>query len=143
MPSGMIISGRLPLYPNRFTPYADTWTFRGVDLTDAVMHAQVKATKDNGVALVDLNTVTLEDTEGLRLVSAGLVDGIMTSEVAVYINEATIEPLPRAGIDAEGEVGSNVELYWDLHVTPTDGTKQVYLYGPFTVVAGVTETTAS
>lgn len=130
----MLRPGLLPLSADRFTPFIATLTFAGIDLTGAVMKAQVRDRKDGGTVRADLATVTLANTEGLRLLSAGLVAGVMTSVVYMRINEATMDAMPEAA-----PIGDDLELYWDLHVTPSGGVKGVYLYGPFIVRAGVTE----
>lgn len=128
----MIIPGRYPIEAARHTPFDDPLTFRGIDLTGAVMKAQVRVEKDGGEIKADLDTVLTPETEGLYLVSAGLVDGVMTSEVRMWIDEATMKAMTPAP-----DQGEDVILYWDLHITPAGGVKQVYLYGTFTVLAGV------
>lgn len=130
----MLRPGLLPLSADRFAPFVATLTFEGIDLTGAVLKAQVRDRKDGGTVRADLATVTDEDTEGLRLLSAGLVDGVMTSVVYVLIDEATMESIPEAAA-----IGDDLDLYWDLHVTPSGGVKGVYLYGAFIVRAGVTQ----
>lgn len=130
----MLKPGLLPLSADRFTPFIATLTFVGIDLTAAVMKAQVRDRKDGGAVRADLATVTLANTEGLRLLSAGTVDGVMTSVVYMRVNEATMEAMPLGA-----EIGDDLDLYWDLQVTPSGGVKGVYLYGPFIVRAGVTQ----
>lgn len=127
--------GRLPLNGDRWTPFVRTLTFRGIDLTSAVMKAQVRLLPDaGGSALVDLATVGSIATEGLKLVSAGTVDGVMTSVVNMRINEATMEAMPAAPV-----LGDDWEGEWDMHITPNGGVKEKYLYGSFAVRAGVTQ----
>lgn len=126
--------GRLDFGADRFTPFIRTLTFRGIDLTGAVMVAQVRSRKDGGALYADLETVLTANTEGLRLVSAGTVEGVVTSEVYMRINEATMEAMPYAT-----ERGDDHPIWWDMHITPAGSVKQKYLYGTFTVRAGVTE----
>jgi hypothetical protein len=126
--------GNLPLAGDRQTPFVATLTFRGIDLTGAVMKAQVRDRKDGGTVRADLATVATANTEGLRLLSAGTVDGVLTSVVYVRINEATMEAMPLGA-----PAGADLALWWDMHITPSGGVKQKYLFGTFTVRAGVTQ----
>lgn len=126
--------GTVNLQADRYTPYEENFIFAGIDLTDSVMKAQVRDRRDGGAIRATLNTVTMENTEGLRLVSAGEIDGIMTSAVAMFIDEATMEAMP-SGL----EIGDDIDLYWDLHITPDGGVKRNYLRGLFTVLAGATQ----
>lgn len=130
----MLKPGNLPLSADRQTPFVCTLTFQGIDLTDAVMKAQVRDRKDGGTVRADLALVTMANTEGLRLLSAGAVDGVMTSLVYLRINEATMEAMPFGT-----EIGDDLGLWWDMHITPSGGVKENYLHGAFTVRAGVTQ----
>lgn len=126
----MIQPGNLPLEADRWTPFTRTLRFEGVDLTSATFKAQVRLTPDTpGTPEVDLATVTVANAEGVRFVaySGG------ASTVAIRINEATMEGLPDAA-----ETGEDLVLHWDLHIT-LGGLKQRWLYGTFTVRAGVTQ----
>lgn len=126
--------GNLDLSGDRQTLVLRTLTFEGIDLTDAVMKAQVRDRKDGGAVRVDLATVGSITSEGLKLVSAGDVGGVMTSVVSMRINEATMEAMPFGD-----PIGDDLLLYWDMHITPDGGVKEKYLYGTFTVRAGVTQ----
>jgi hypothetical protein len=126
--------GNLPLEADRQTPFIYTLTFQGIDLTSAVMKAQVRDRKDGGTLRADLATVLTVNTEGLRLVSAGTVGGVMTSVVYMRINEATMEAMPLGD-----PAGDDLALFWDMHITPSGGVKEMYLRGTFTVRAGVTQ----
>jgi hypothetical protein len=127
--------GYLPFADVRWTPFIRTLSFRGIDLTGATLRAQVRSTRDVVASpLVDLQTVGSANTEGLRLLSAGLVDGVMTSVIYMRINEATMEGLPAAA-----EPGDDLRLWWDMHITPAGGVKQRYLWGEFILLAGVTQ----
>lgn len=126
--------GLLPFSGDRQTPFVRTLTFTGIDLTSAVMKAQVRDRKDGGTVRADLATVLTVNTEGLYLVSAGSVGGTMTSVVVMRINESTMEAMPYGT-----EIGDDLDLYWDMHITPSGGVKQRYLHGAFTLRAGVTQ----
>lgn len=126
--------GRLPLEGDRWTAFVRTLTFQGADWTGATFAMQVRDRKDGGFLRADLGTVASASAEGVRLISAGLVDGVMTSVVGIRINETTMED-----IDAATEAGEDADIWWDMHITPSGGVKQKYLYGPFKIRAGVTQ----
>lgn len=152
----MITPGHLPLGADRWTPFVATFRFVGVDLTGAVLASQVRLYKDApGDPLVDLAQVTTAAAEGVRIIYAGSdtvanhiaagrltaaptgyvdADTLALSLIGMRINETTMEGLPPGG-----RAGSDVELVWDLHITPSGGLKGKWLYGPFTVRAGVTQ----
>lgn len=126
--------GRYDLVADRYTPCVRDIIFSGIDLTDAVMTAQVRDRRDGGALRADLDTVLVAGTEGIFLVSAGEIDGIMTSAVTLQIDKDTMGDMPFGA-----EIGDDIDLYWDMHITPDGGVEEVYLYGLFTVRAGVTE----
>lgn len=148
--------GRLPLGGDRWTPFVRTLTFEGIDLTGAAFAMQVRLKPDTpGAPLVDLSTVASASAQGVRLIYGGTdtvanhiaagrllaapkgllsTDNLALSLVGIRINETTMEGLPAAD-----EVGNDAPLAWDMHITPASGTKEKYLYGPFTVRAGVTQ----
>jgi hypothetical protein len=126
--------GNLPLEGDRYTPFLRTLTFQGIDLTGAVMSAQVRDRKDGGTVRADLDTVLSSSAEGIYLVSAGTVEGVLTSVITIRINEATMEAFPFGT-----EIGDDLDLWWDMHITPSGGTKQKYLHGVFTLRSGVTQ----
>lgn len=154
--------GNLPLAGDRQTPFFETLIFLGLDLTSAVFKLQVRDRKDGGAVRADLATVTTT-AEGVRLLYGGTdtianhitagrleevpsgtnpatglpytaADSVEMSQVTFKINETTMEAMPFGT-----ETGDDLEIFWDLHVTPSGGLKQVYLEGTFTVRAGVTQ----
>jgi hypothetical protein len=126
--------GNLPLEGDRYTPFVRTLTFTGIDLTGATMAAQVRDRKDGGAVRANLGTTGSATAEGIHLVSAGLVEGVMTSVVTIRMDEATMEAMPYGT-----EIGDDLDLWWDMHITPSGGDKQKYLHGVFTIRAGVTQ----
>jgi hypothetical protein len=147
--------GRLPLYGDRWTPFARTLQFEGVDWTGATFAMQVRDRKDGGQVRADLDTVVSASAEGVRLIYGGTAtvaahiaagrieeapegmasdDSLALSLVGVRINESTMEAMTPAT-----EIGDDATAYWDLHVTPSGGLKDLYLYGPFFIRAGATE----
>jgi hypothetical protein len=138
----MIRPGTIDLAGDRWTPFDTKLRLKGIDLTNAVMEAHIRLTADaSGAALIDLDTVTVANSQGLRLVSVATVDGVKISTVHMRINETTIEGLPAAL-----EPGDDLELAWDLLIAPSaalnpdlPAVKQRYLRGKFTVEAGATQ----
>jgi hypothetical protein len=147
--------GRLPLGGDRWTPFVRTMTFEDIDLTDAVFKMQVRDRRDGGQLRADLDTVTTAATEGVRLIYVGTDtvaahiaahrideappgmtddDTLLLSVIEVWIAEDTMVSMTPAT-----EIGDDAEAYWDLHVTPSGGVKELFLYGSFTIRAGVTE----
>lgn len=149
--------------PARYDIGADRWVacirsfaFLNFDFTGATFVGQVRLTPDaTGSPLVDLATVTLSTAEGIRLIYAGTDtvaahiaagrltavpsgyasgDNLLLSQLGLRINETTMEGLP-----FPAERGDDAVLAWDMHITPSGGTKDKYIGGVFTVRAGVTQ----
>lgn len=149
--------------PARYNIGADRWvacirsfSFIGVDFTDAVFAAQVRLTGDAiGSPLVDLATVGSGASEGVYLTYGGTdtianhiaagrlyevpdgyqsTDSVALSVVGLRINETTMEGLP-----FPGERGDDAELVWDMHITPSGGIKDKWIGGDFIVRAGATQ----
>lgn len=149
--------GRLPLNGDRYTPFVRTLALFEVDLSGATFAMQVRDRKDGGTVRADLATVTTV-AEGVRIINSGtdsiaghIAAGFITLEQAedagytttdtvaltllgIRINESTMEAMPFGT-----EVGDDWVGYWDMHITPSGGTKEVWLYGTFTVRAGATQ----
>lgn len=148
---------------DRFVPFIRTLAFLGYDFTGATFAAQVRTRKDGGTLKADLGTVVTASAEGVRLIYGGTAlisahiaagrltsvpdatnpatgvayvaaDSVTLSQLGIRINETTMEAMPYGDDRGEDEV-----LYWDLHITPSGGTKDKYAGGTFTVRAGVTE----
>jgi hypothetical protein len=147
--------GKLPLYGDRWTPLVRTFELRGIDLTGATFALQVRDRKDGGALRADLATVMSSSAEGVLLIYGGTAtvsahitagriaavpegmvegDSLTLTLLGVRINESTMEAMTPAT-----EVGDDAPAWWDLHVTPSGGLKDVFLQGPFIIRAGVTE----
>lgn len=94
---------------------------------------------DTGAALVTLNGASA-GSEGISCTyDAAYVDPETAETFAAsifkfQINETTMEGLA-TGTPSEDPV----ELHYDVHVTPSGGTKFVLIYGSFTYWPGVTQ----
>jgi len=151
----MISPGRYDINADRWVACVRTFTFVGKDFTGATFNSEIRLTKDaTGAALVTL-TNAAAGAQGLRVVAVytdtvanhianghlnevppgyKLTDTVTLTEVALRVNEVTMESLP-----FPGERGNDATLQWDLHITPTGGLKDKYLGGDFVVRAGATQ----
>lgn len=131
----MLSTGRRDLIANRWEPFVHTIDFVGVDYGTAAFIAQIRLMRDtSGTPLVDLATVGSVGTQGITIVAVTTdTGGVPTTATSLRINEATMESLP-----LPAEIGNDLDLYWDLQITPSGGTKFRCLEGLFTVHAGVT-----
>lgn len=148
---------------DRYVPFVRSFSMIGYDFTGATFAAQVRDRKDGGALRADLGTVTTS-AQGVRLIFGGTntvanhitsnhltsdiynlvnintgvkyvaADNVVLSYLRITINEATMEAMP-FGTD----IGDDKLLYWDLHITPSGGTKDLYVAGDFLVRAGVTQ----
>lgn len=149
---------RVDFGADRFVAFIQTLRFIGYDFTGATFKAQVRDRRDGGALRADLSTVVLASAEGVRLVYGGTdtvanhktagrltateatalgyvdADSIVISQVGIRINETTMEAMPYGT-----ERGDDISLYWDIHITPSGGVKDLYAGGAFLVRAGVTE----
>lgn len=127
-------AARLPIRADRHTPCAFVLRFKRLDLTGAEMRVQVRLYPDAGGApLIALSNVSEPRVLGLWLRDVEVVDGQPLSVVEFFIPEALIEGLPNT------ELGQDLELAWDMTIKPIGGVEQKRLFGPFTVIAGVTK----
>ena len=160
----MIQPGRLDIGADRWVACIRTFSFLGLDLSAATFAAHIRELADgSGSPLVNLGVAATASDEGIRLTYSGTdtianhiaadrlsavpdainpdtaaaytaEDSVLLSHVSMRIHEATMEALP-----SPAEVGDDVELVWDMHITPSGGIKDKYLGGTFTVRAGVTQ----
>lgn len=129
----MIQAGTLDITAPRHVPLVYLIDFDSEfteTLDGATLDMHVRLLKDNpGSPLINLNPAAA-GSQGLSMDYDAETD---TTTVVIQINQATMKALPPAN-----EIGEDLELWWDLHVTPDGGTKAVYLRGKFIVQAGVT-----
>ena len=122
---------------NRFAPHTDYLDFEGFDWPDADLKLQIRDSKNGGAIRVDLAKVASAASEGVRIDSVTTVDGVTTTRIAWRINETTLEAISAEALGLEPD--ADVNLFFDLHVTPVGELKFVPVEGTFTVKAGVTE----
>ena len=121
----------LPLGQKR-TPFVESIAFTGLDFTGAtfLMHFRNQP-GDTGTPVISLANA-VAGSQGLS-VAVATSGGVPTSTLTIRIDEATMEGLPFAAPTSEYLI-----LHYDLHITPSGGTKRVWLRGLFYVDPGVT-----
>jgi hypothetical protein len=148
---------RVDLFGDRYVPLLTTITVLEQDFTGATFNMQVRDRKDGGALRADLDTVANLTLEGVCIVYAGtdtvtahIAAGRMTQEDAtdlglaggdsvavsvlgIRVNEATMEAMPFGD-----EIGDDKVLFYDMHISPSGGTNDVWIAGTITVRAGVT-----
>lgn len=149
---------RVDLAGDRYVPFLQTIPVLEEDFTSATFKMQVRDRKDGGTLRADLATVGSMASEGVTLVyggtdtvanhiSAGRLDqedadalglasgdNLTMSLIGIRINEATMEAMPLAN-----EAGDDLALVYDMHITPSGSTKDLWFGGTFTVRAGATQ----
>lgn len=141
----------VPLVGNRWTPFVHEIEYQGDDLTGAAVLMHVRLFYDapgspllsietgNGIAITYSGTATvaahiaagriLEVPEGMAT-----IDDLALTIIEFSIPEASMEALP-----FPSERGDDATFYYDVHVTPSGGIKQVWFRGTFIVRAGSTQ----
>lgn len=128
----------LPIVVPKRVPFDDTIVFIGADYSDATFAMHVREEEgDTGTPII-----TLGDVSGSEGISATFDDEYTDPETEepveatifrIRILEATLEALPLGADTSE-----DVELVYDLHVTPAGGVKFILCEGPFLVTPGST-----
>lgn len=118
-----------------------TFAFVGENWTGAAFAMHIRNNPgDTGSALISLSGASA-GSQGVSVtydadylyVDKGVEITAPASLVLVQIDEATLEALS-LGTPSDDPV----ELHYDLHVTPSGGTKRVAAYGAFNLMPGVT-----
>jgi hypothetical protein len=134
----MAEAARVDLRVDRWTPYVETFRFKGINLTGATLKAQIRPKPDNpGSPLIDLAGGVSAGAEGLRLAGVDTSGLYPISTVEMRINVGTLADASHA--PAALRVGEEVQLAWDMHITPSGGDRQKWLFGSFIIVPGVTK----
>ena len=129
----------LDLSASKRVPFDLSIAIMGVDYSGAVLAMQIRTEPGNtATPLIDLTTAA-PPAQGL---SASYNSGFPDPEeelpngastVRIIISEATLEGLPYAGDPAKP-----LTLFYDIHITPSGGAKQLFCGGRFVVNPGVT-----
>lgn len=128
----------LPLVAGRWVPFVYDIDIVGIDLTSATFAAQVHESKDRTAVPPRASLATqTTDVEGVRLTGVVTTDSVPTSTIRIRINEATMEDMDVA--NDSGTSGADGNAFWDMHITPSGGTKFLAFEGTFTIRAGVTQ----
>jgi hypothetical protein len=132
-----------PLAPYKRVPFiSDQIQIIGPDISASavLMHVRVKQ-GDVGVPLITLLNAAV-GVEGVSLTynpayiyknAAGVTVTTTATTVIIRINEATIEAL-----QLNNPYYLPLALEYDIHLTPPAQDKQLFCYGPFTIIPGVT-----
>lgn len=122
-------------------PFDDDVAIIGENLTGATFAMHIRAHPgDTGTALVSLANASAP-SQGLSVIynpAYQYMDGVElitapASQIRICIDEATLE-----GLSLGTPYDEPVELYYDLHTTPSGGTKRVQFGGQFILKPGVT-----
>lgn len=132
----------LPLTAYKRVPFRDqdgaTFVIVGPNWSGAAYRMQIRQRPgDTGTPLVTL-TNQAAGTQGISasyVADYAMPDGseAPATKVMVQIDEATIE-----GWSMGTPYDQPVELFYDLHITPSGGVKMNYCGGTFTILPGVT-----
>ena len=126
-----------PLIADRWTPYVYTPRVEYHDYTGATLAMHIRQNWDaTGTALLALANASA-GSQGLSIATV-TVDGRTHTDITIQIDETTLEGLMPPTTSGAAP-GSDVALVYDLHVTPSGGTKFVLVRGAFTIIAGATQ----
>ena len=156
----MIQPAKIDIRVDRDVPLVRTFAFCDFDFTGAALKMEVRRYPgEPGTALLSL-TGQSTDVQGLRIIYAGSdtvqnhilagrlsaappsADGgtldlstiIQLTQIRIRVDKANVVALP-----SPQEVSDDLDLVYDLHITPVGGDEDVYASGLFTIVAGVTQ----
>lgn len=121
----MFPTGTYDISANRYAPHEDSMVIEGYDFTGATLKMQVRDRPNGGAIRADITPT----------VSVSTVEGIAYTTVSWSIAEVDMEAMP----EDPTTPGADVTLYYDVHLTPSGGTKFVPFGGKFIVKAGVTQ----
>jgi hypothetical protein len=149
---------RVDLAGDRYVPFIETIPVLEEDFTGATFKMQVRDRKDGGTVRADLATVGSIASEGVSIGYAGTdtvanhiaagrldqadanalglvgTDSLAMTTLGIRINEVTMEAMPEPV-----EIGDDLELVYDMHITPSGSYKDLWFGGTFTVRAGSTQ----
>lgn len=133
----MITPGTRHLVAPRWVPFVHTIRYKNLNLTGATFRTHIRRNWDAlGAALINL-TNAAAGAQGISIVTVTDAEGTH-SDVTIQIDEANLEALEPPATSGVSP-GADVPLVWDMHITPSGGTKYVSLRGTFTIQAGSTQ----
>lgn len=130
---------QIDLLVNKRVPFDITIPEMGVNYAGAAVSAQVRVSPgDQGTPLVSLSAAS-PPSQGVSVTydadypdpEGQLPDG--ASIVRIIVSEATLEGIPYGADPAK-----LIQLHYDVHLTPSGGTKFVFCAGKFIIDPGVT-----
>ncbi len=114
---------------DRYAPHEDYIDVVGYDFTGATTKMEVRDTPNGGtVRATTDDTVTVD-------IDVTTTEGVPTTRFTWVIPEVTMEAMPTDPADPSGPH----ELSYDMHITPSGGTKFVAWGGKFIVDEGTTQ----
>jgi len=129
----MIYGARKNLTVDRWVPFVYSIDILGFNLTGAAFRSQVRLYPDAaGDPLLNLPQVT-DGANGVRFLGINIAGPRVVSTVQLQIDAEAL-----AGLPSGAEAGDDIDLAWDLIVTPANDVAGRWLFGTFTVRAGVT-----
>jgi len=128
----MIRTGVLPLRATRTAPLDWKIRFTGIDLTGATLLGEVRQNWDQPGSPAIALPVAAANTTGVRLIGTGSNGGGTYSDVGVFIEQDDLDDIPGPAA-AQIEPGQDLNWKWRLWITPSGGTKAVWLEGDFKV----------
>lgn len=130
---------QIDLLANKRVPFDITIPEMGVNYAGAAVSAQVRVNPgDQGTPLISLSEAA-PPSQGVSVTydadypdpEGQLPNG--ASIVRIIVSEATLEGIPYGADPAK-----LVPLYYDIHLTPSGGTKFLFCEGKFIIDPGVT-----
>lgn len=141
----------VPLVGDRWTPFVHEIEYQGDDLTGAAILMHVRLLYDapgspllsietgNGIAITYGGTATVAAHIAAKRI-AEIPEGMADSDyLPLTIIQFTIPEVSMEVLPFPSERGGDATFYYDVHITPSGGTKQVWFRGTFTVRAGSTQ----
>lgn len=116
-------AGYVPRSFGRHVPVVFSFLIQDVDYSTA------------GGAAWDGDVRLLPDAGGAVLAALTITAVVQGDDTLVTITAAA----PSTFAPDANETGESAQLYYDIHLTPTGGTKQVLIGGEFNVIAGVVQ----
>lgn len=116
-------AGYVPQTVGRHVPVKFAFLIKDVDYSTA------------GGAVWDGDVRTLPDAGGAVLTALTITAVVQGADTLVTVTAGA----PSGYAPAARSTGEAAQLFYDIHLTPSGGTKQVLLGGDFNVVAGVVQ----